>query len=146
MYSMLNHAHSGLRWLVLVFLILAIVNAARKWNGKTPFGSSDKRLNLLALIFTHVQLLIGLGLYFISPKVSFTAETMGDRMLRFYSVEHISMMIIAIILITIGYSRAKRHQTDIKKFRATFWFYLIGLIVILLAIPWPFQELGAGWF
>ena len=146
MYPMLQHAHSGLRWLVLVFLVLAVVNAASKWNGQTPFGPKDKRLNLLALIFTHVQFLIGLGLYFISPKVQFTAATMGDRVLRYFTVEHISMMVIAIALITAGYSRVKRHQTDLKKFRATFWFYLIGLIVILASIPWPFQGLGTGWF
>ena len=146
MYPMLQHAHSGLRWLVLVFLVLAVVNAASKWNGQTPFGPKDKRLNLLALIFSHVQLLLGLGLYFISPKVMLSAEAMSDRLLRFFTVEHIAGMLIAITLITIGYSRAKRHATDLKKFRATFWFYLIGLIVILVSIPWPFQGYGTGWF
>jgi len=146
MYPMLQHAHSGLRWVVLILLIMAILNAVSKWNGKTPFTARDKKLNLFALIFTHVQFLIGLVLYFISPKVVFSAQTMGDRLLRYFAVEHISMMLIAIVLITIGYSRAKRHTTDIKKFRATFWFYLIGLIVILIAIPWPFQGLNTSWF
>ena len=75
-----------------------------------------------------------------------SAEAMSDRLLRFFTVEHLVGMLIAITLITIGYSRAKRHSTDLKKFRATFWFYLIGLIVILLSIPWPFQGYGTGWF
>lgn len=145
-YSILQHAHSGLRWLVLLFLILAIVNAARKWNGVPAFSDKDKKLNLFALIFTHVQFILGLILYFISPKVIFTAETMSNRVMRYFAVEHITTMLIAIALITIGYSRAKRHATDLKKFRATFWFYLIGLIVLLMGIPWPFMGLGTGWF
>lgn len=146
MYPILVHAHSGLRWLVLVFLILAIVNAARKQSRQTAYGASDKRVSLLALIFTHVQLILGLILYFISPKVVFSAETMGNTMLRFYTVEHITIMLLAIALITIGYSRAKRQSTDAQKFKTTFRFYLIGLILILISIPWPFRNLGAGWF
>ena len=117
MYPILVHAHSGLRWLVLVFLILAIVNAARKQSRQTAYGASDKRVSLLALIFTHVQLILGLILYFISPKVVFSAETMGNTMLRFYTVEHITIMLLAIALITIGYSRAKPHSTDAQTFK-----------------------------
>ena len=146
MYPILVHAHSGLRWLVLVFLILAIVTAARKQNGSATYGASDKRVSLLALIFTHVQLILGLILYFISPKVVFSAETMGNTMMRFYTVEHITIMLLAIALITIGYSRAKRQPADNQKIKTTFRFYLIGLILILISIPWPFRNLGAGWF
>lgn len=146
MYSMLTHAHSGLRWLVLIFLLLAIVNAGRKMGGSTAYGASDKRLGLFALIFTHIQLILGLILYFISPKVQFGAGTMGDALLRFYTVEHISLMLISIVLITIGYSKAKRQEADSKKFKTTFWYYLIALVLILVAIPWPFRNLGASWF
>ncbi|HKK74575.1 MAG TPA: hypothetical protein VJ953_05865 [Saprospiraceae bacterium] len=146
MYSMLTHAHSGLRWLVLLFLVLAIANAAMKMNKpQATFGATDKRLSLFALIFTHIQLIIGLILYFISPKVQFSAETMGNTVLRFYTVEHISLMLIAIVLITMGYSKAKRKEGG-KKFKTTFWYYLIGLVLILVSIPWPFRNLGAGWF
>lgn len=146
MYSMLTHAHSGLRWLVLLFLILAIVNAAGKMNKpEATFGANDKRLGLFSLIFTHVQFIIGLVLYFISPKVQFSAETMSNSVLRFYTVEHISLMLIAIALITVGYSKAKRQEGG-KNFKTTFRFYLIGLILILISIPWPFRNLGAGWF
>lgn len=146
MYSILTHAHSGLRWLVLLFLVLAIVNAARKMgNAQASFGATDKRLSLFALIFTHIQLILGLILYFISPKVQFSAETMSDSILRFYTVEHLSLMLIAIVLITVGYSKAKRQEGG-KKFKTTFWYYLIGLVLILVSIPWPFRGLGAGWF
>jgi hypothetical protein len=144
MYNMLSHAHSGLRWLVLVFLLLAIVTAYTKWSAKANYPAG--KLPLLGLIFTHVQLILGLVLYFISPKVQFTAGVMKDPILRFYTVEHLSLMLIAIALITVGYSRAKRQAPAAQGHKTIFTFYLIGLILILVSIPWPFRGLGAGWF
>jgi hypothetical protein len=144
-YNILRHAHSGLRWVVLLFLVLAIVFALIKWIGKKPFWQTHKKYALLALIFTHVQLIIGLVLYFISPKVIFAGSSMKDSMLRFYLVEHFVGMLIAIILITIGYSKAKRALPE-KSAKLIFWFYTIGLLVMLASIPWPFRGLGAGWF
>ena len=142
MYTGLTHAHSGLRWLVLLFLLLAIISAYRAWKG----GGSLSKMPLFALIATHTQLLIGLVLYFISPYVSFGEGFMKQAVTRFYSVEHIVLMLIAIVLITVGYSKAKRKATEEAKGKTTFTFYLIALILILLAIPWPFRGLGAGWF
>lgn len=142
---MLKHAHSGLRWLVLILLLAAIFNALTKWKGGKTFQEGDRKLNLFTLIATHIQLLVGLGLYFISPNVVFDASSMKDPQLRFFLVEHISLMILAIALITVGYSRAKRALEDGKKFKTTFLFFLIGLILILIAIPWP-PKYGAGWF
>lgn len=146
MYTGLVHAHSGLRWLVLLFLVLAIFSSLTKWQGNKTYQAMDKRFSLLGLIFTHLQLILGLVLYFISPKVQFSGDVMGNAITRFYTVEHISIMLIAIVLITIGYSKAKRANTDQKKFKTTFWYYTIGLILILINIPWPFRNLGAGWF
>ena len=145
MYNMLTHAHSGLRYLVLFFLVAAIVTSWSSWSKKTAYPAG--KMPLFGFIFTHVQLLIGLVLYFISPKVQFGADMMKDATLRFYGVEHISMMLVAIIVITIGYSKAKRQAPDPKGHKTVFTFYLIGLILILASIPWPFREsLGAGWF
>lgn len=146
MYTGLVHAHSGLRWLVLLFLVLAIFSSLTKWQGNKAYQAMDKRFSLLGLIFTHLQLILGLVLYVISPKVQFSGDVMGNAITRFYTVEHISIMLIAIVLITIGYSKAKRANTDQKKFKTTFWYYTIGLILILINIPWPFRNLGAGWF
>jgi L-asparagine transporter-like permease len=146
MYNILTHAHSGLRWLVLLFLVWAIINAGRKMGSQATYGANDKKVGLFALIFTHVQLILGLILYFISPKVQFSSATMSDSLLRFYTVEHISLMLIAIVLITMGYSKAKKKAEDSQKFKTTFWYYLIGLVLILVSIPWPFRGLGAGWF
>ncbi|MCB9299329.1 MAG: cytochrome B [Lewinellaceae bacterium] len=143
MYEGLKHAHSGLRWVVLILLILAITGAYRSWKG----GAAGSKMPLYAMISVHVQLLLGLGLYFISPYVKFTEGFMKDPVLRFYSVEHLSLMLLAILTITIGYSRAKRKPTDAARGRTTFMYYAIALVLILLAIPWPFRQgLGAGWF
>lgn len=143
---MLKHAHSGLRWVVLLLLLSAIVNAVVNFSGKNGYREKDRKLALFTLIFTHVQLILGLILYFISPKVQFVSGMMKDAMLRFYGVEHLVGMLIAIALITIGYSRAKRKTEAVAKFKTTFWFYLIGLLVIVASIPWPFRDLGGGWF
>ena len=145
MYNGLLHAHSGLRWVVLISLLAAIFNAfSKKKSGH--WTSSDKKIALFSLIFTHIQLVIGLVLYFQSPKVSFGSGVMENAIARFYTVEHISLMLVAIALITVGYSKSKRASTDRKKFGAIATFYLIGLILILASIPWPFRIEGAGWF
>ncbi len=146
-YSILQSAHSGLRWLVLLFLVVAIVQALMKWQSKASYKHSDRRMPVMALIFTHIQFLIGLSLYFMSPKVSFHSGFMKDASYRFYGMEHLVMMLLAVVLITIGYSRAKRLQASGAKFKTIFIFYLIGLLLILAGIPWPFRaELGGGWF
>lgn len=143
--DILKHAHSGLRWVVLVLLLAAIVNAFSKWRGRKPFTEGDRKLGLFTFISTHIQLLVGLVLYFMSPNVVFAASSMKEPQLRFFLVEHIALMVLAIAVISIGYSRAKRALEDSQKFRTTFLFFLIGLILILIAIPWP-PKYGAGWF
>lgn len=137
MYPMLVHSHSGLRWVVLLLLLAAIFNAGTKMGGKASYTDKDKKLGLFALIFSHLQLVIGIALYFISPKV---------QTFRFFRMEHLAMMIIAIALVTIGYSRAKRKADGAGKFKTTFWFYLIALLAILAGIPWPFMGYGSAWF
>lgn len=145
MYTGLVHAHSGLRWIVLILLVLAVIKALSGWSGKKEYSKGDKMMSLFAMIFTHIQLLIGLWLYFISPKVMFVEGMMKDSVTRFYSVEHITLMLAAIILITVGYSTAKRSRDAIQKHKNTAIYYGIGLLLILAGIPWPFRDLGAGW-
>lgn len=145
MYTGLLHAHSGLRWIVLILLLVAIFNAfSKKKTG--IYSEGDRKLALFTMISTHVQLLIGLVLYFYSPWVMFGGEMMGNSVLRFYTMEHTLMMIIAIALITIGHSKSKKAADGAAKFKAISVFYLIALIVILAAIPWPFRDLAGHWF
>lgn len=142
----LMHAHSGLRWLLLIALIGAIVVSFKKWKAGEQFNAKVKLLALLTLIFAHLQLLIGVVLYLISPKVVFIAGFMKDKVLRFYALEHPVGMIIAIALITIGYSKSKKATSDKAKLRKVFLFYTIALVIILATIPWPFRGLGGHWF
>lgn len=146
MYNGLLHAHSGLRWLVLASIIIAIVNALVKSGSGKAYTAADKRWGLIAMMTSHIQFVIGLVLYFISPKVSFADGWMKNTLTRFFGMEHLVMMLIAIIVITIGYSKAKRQTDSAAKFKTTWIFFLIGLIIMLAGIPWPFRGLGAGWF
>jgi hypothetical protein len=139
MLSALIHTHSGLRWILLVLLVYSIINALPGLSGKKVFTESDRKISLYTLIATHLQALIGLGLYMMSHKVEFSANTMSNPVFRFFTVEHTSMMLIAIILITLGYGHAKRGN-----FKGVFWYNLIALILILAAIPWPFRALLDG--
>ncbi len=142
LYTILLKSHSGLRWMLLAFFILAIAQLARTAFSTCKFN--PKTLSLLTLITAHVQLLIGLALYFISPKVVFAASSMKETVLRFYLVEHISLMVIALIVLTIGYSKTKNKLQEAAGARKAFYYYLISLILILVSIPWPFRIAVAG--
>jgi len=141
MYTAIKHLHSYWAYLVLLVVILATFNAILKFAGKKPFGAQDFRISLFALITMHLQLLIGLVLYFVSPYFSaFSNEgmstIMGDKTLRLYLIEHPSMMILAIVFITIGYSKHKKKLSSSKKFKTLSIFYSIALILLLSRIPW----------
>lgn len=144
--DILKHAHSGLRWVLLALLLYAIYNAFTGWRSGRAFTDSDRKANLFTMISAHVMLLLGLALYFGNGWYKINAEVMKDSTLRFFSVEHLTMMILAIILITIGYGRGKRGVTDLKKFKTSFWLFLIALVVILAGIPWPMRFPTAGWY
>lgn len=116
-----------------------------KWRGGKSFLDGDLKINAFAVRFTHLQFLFGLILFFISPKVNFAAESMKEAAARFFLVEHSVMMIIAIALITIGNVKSKKAATDASKFKLAFWFFFIGLVVMLVSIPWP-DRFGAAWF
>ncbi len=115
-------------------------------SSKENFSFKVKNLALFAMISMHVQAVIGLILYTISPNVQFGANTMSDSFFRFFAVEHLALMLIALVLFTMGYSKSKKKTEDSAKFKTVFWFYLIGLVLIIAGIPWPFRDLGASWF
>ncbi|MDX1478793.1 MAG: cytochrome B [Saprospiraceae bacterium] len=146
MLNGLIHAHSGLRWIVLALVIIAILQCVPAWNKGKAWTESKRKLVMYAMIFMHIQVVIGLILYFMSPKVQFGEGFMQNAQLRFFAVEHIVLMLLAAVFVTIGYVRAKRKPTDIERFKSIFWFYLIGLLVLIAGIPWPFRGLGAAWF
>lgn len=147
MYNALVHAHSGLRWIALGLLLYAIFNAVKsQTSGK--YEKKDKMINLFAMVFLHIQLLIGLGLFFINDmsKVSYSEGWMKNGMLRFFGLEHILGMLLAITIITIGRKKAEKMTGTRDKHRKIMVFYTIGLILVLASIPWPFREaLGGKW-
>ena len=143
MYEALKSAHSGLRWVALALILWAIFNA---FTSK-EFNKRAKLVNLFSMVSLHTQLILGLILYFISPKVNFSEGWMKVPLFRFYGMEHLAGMLIAVVLITIGYSKSKRGSTSEEKFKPVIIFYIIGLIIILASIPWPFRaNLGGAWF
>lgn len=150
MYSILLPIHSGLRYLVLFFLIFAVVKPFAGWLGNRPFSNGDRKIALFALIFTHIQVLIGLILYFMSPTVTQALGDMGSAMkdgdLRFWAVEHIAGMLLAAILITIGYSKAKKKLNTVSGNKTIAILFLISLLVIFMMIPWPFTNPARPWF
>lgn len=138
MLTGIQHLHSGLAYLVLAGLFLSVIIFLIR-RRQASFTTGDKRLALITLIFTHIQLVLGLVLYFFGPK-GFAyfqeASVMTNRLMRLYAVEHISLNILGILLITIGYSRAKRSAQPRRKYDTLALFYGLGLVLILSRIPW----------
>ena len=138
--------HNILRWVILILLVLAIVNAASRMNSDWPFKKSDKSLSLFLMIATHLNALIGIYQWFASAWGLNAIRSMGfgavmkSSVYRFWAVEHFVGMLIAVILITVARSISKRNYIARVKHRKIFWLLLIALIIMLLSIPWPFRE------
>lgn len=141
-----SHMHSLLRWVLLILLVFTIVKA---FSSKS-YSTGDKKLALFTMIAAHVQLILGFSLYFMKGVYTFFGNegAMADSFQRFWMIEHLFGMAIAIILITIGHSKVKKAQEEEKKNKSIRVFYTLALIIILLTIPWPFKEGFAqyGWF
>lgn len=148
-YNILKHAHSGLRWVVLIMLLYAIYNAFSK-KGTGTYSEGDRKLNLFTMVATHTQLLLGLIMYCMNPMVRLGWANLGAIMkvapMRHLVIEHLIGMLLAIVLITIGHSKSKKATAGDVKHKKIAVFYAIALIVILLSIPWPFRGWGNTWF
>lgn len=136
MLTGIKHLHSFLPYLLLPLLALAIVVALSGFNGKKTFKGSTKIIALLGLMLSHIMLLAGLYLYIAQERYKNIGAAMKTAETRLFAVEHISVMLVGIILITIGYSKAKRNPSAAGAHKNLFWFYTIGLLLILSRIPW----------
>ena len=136
MYEFIQKFHSGWAYLALLVLVIAVVNSIIGMTSKKEFTSKDRKIALFALIGTHTQLLVGLILYFVSPLGLDAFGQMKDAALRLTSLEHPLINIIAIVLITVGWSRHKKLATNEAKFKSITVFYGLGLVLILARIPW----------
>ena len=139
---MIQYLHSYWAYLVLVVLVLATVNALIKFFGDKEFDAKDFRISLFALITMHIQLLLGIVLFFTKDYFTTIEEVggMGELMknddLRMKIIEHPTLMIIAVILVTIGYSKHKKKLTSKPKFKMLAIFYTLALASVLYMIPW----------
>lgn len=141
MYTGLLHTHNMFRWLVLIFIVLAVVFGFIGWFNKRDWTKKDNITGLLLTIFMDIQFLVGIILYaFVSPltKAAFNdfGAAMKNSVLRFYAVEHILLMVIALVLVHIGRSKSKKAVAPWKKHRAATIYFGIALVLILVAIPW----------
>lgn len=134
MNTALLHTHSLLRYLILAALVIVIVKSLLGWLNKKPYTAVDNKLGLYLFIFTHLQLLIGLVQYGLSDVVQFNEGTMKNKELRYWAVEHISMMLIAIVFITLARITTKKMTSDESKHKRMVIFNVLALLLILVAI------------
>lgn len=138
----LQFIHSYWAYLVLVVLVLATFNALIKFFGNKEFDAKDFRISLFALITMHIQLLIGIILYFTKDyfttieQVGGMGEVMKNSALRNLIVEHPTTMIVAVALVTVGYSKHKKKLVSKAKFKKLALFYTLALLLVLAKIPW----------
>jgi hypothetical protein len=153
LYNGLLHIHSFGRWIVLALLVIAILRSLTA--GKGNFTHRDQRIGLMLTIFADIMLLIGIYLYFAGQwgykqieNFGGMGEVMKNPTARFFAVEHILGMLIAIILMHIGKAQGKKDLPHRTKHTRTLIYYLLALLIILATIPWPFREIGAarGWY
>ncbi len=136
------HLHSILRWALLILLVIAVVKAFSGLRGKKEFTEGDSKVGLFLMMFAHLQLVLGLILYFTEGWAAAPmAESMSGAEARFWKVEHIGVMILAIVGITIGRIRTKKLEDAAAKHKVSLIFYGIALILILSRIPWTADRL-----
>ena len=142
MYPILLTLHSFLRYAFLVAALYAIYKAVYGWSNNSPFTASDNKAGVFLILFTHLQVVIGLVLYiFLSPFTSTPMkDAMHDPVMRFWKVEHIAGMLIAATLIQVGRIVSKKAPTDLQKHKKAAIFFIIGLVLVLASIPWPFSQ------
>lgn len=152
MYDGLLHLHSVLRWLILILLLVALYKSFAE--RAKPFTASHRKTGMVLMICADIMLLLGLYQWFTgdwglkSIQNNGMGAVMKNSVLRFFAIEHLTGMLIAIILIHLGYSYAKKDIPDAMKHKRTLLFYGLALLIILIVIPWPFRAVGSGraWF
>ncbi|SFP71706.1 hypothetical protein [Hymenobacter arizonensis] len=139
-YSVLLALHSWSRWLVIVFGLIAIYRAYVGWTGRRRFVGADNGMGASFVGSIHLQVLLGLGLYFgLSPwglNAMKQAGAMKDPTARFFGMEHVAVMLLAAVLAQVGRSLSKKASDDTLKHKKAFTFFGIALLLVLLMIPW----------
>ncbi|RXK86400.1 hypothetical protein [Filimonas effusa] len=147
MYSILLFLHSIIRWLVFISLIYAVYRAFTGYKQQRLFSRKDNAVRHWTATIAHIQLIIGILLYVKSPVIGYfwhnKAEAISDLQVSFFALIHLLLMLAAIICITIGSAMAKRRAADQLKFRTMLYWFVFALVLIFIAVPWPFSPLVA---
>lgn len=140
LYPLLLDVHSLLRWLIVLLMVAVALKSLVSWIKKYEYGPFDDRLAVFTVIFVHVQFLIGLILYFISPIVQSGLRDMAAAMksadLRFWTVEHSVGMLAAVVLATVGRAVSRRKKNPLAKHRVTAIYFILSLVIMIAMIPW----------
>ncbi len=152
MYNGMLHLHSVLRWIILILLLVAIYKSFT--DRHKAFTPGHKKTGLFLMICADVMLLVGFYQWFTGPlglksiQLNGFGIVMKDAGLRFFAAEHTIGMLVAIILIHLGYAYGKKSVPDAIKHKRTLLYYGLALLIILISVPWPFRAVGAGrtWF
>ena len=135
-YSLVKEIHSYLRWLILLLAVITVVKYLAGWMGKKSFGSIDNRLSLFFVSALDLQLIFGLCLYFFLSPVTQSGSQFDPATVRFYSMEHPMIMLVAIILAHVGRVMVKKSATNDLKFKRGTIFFGIALLLMLSRMPW----------
>ena len=146
LYTLTLAAHNIMRWVVLALAIYALYRVFAGLFGKKEWGEADRKALSFYAIGMDVQLLLGLLLYFVfggwfgmmSQNMSMV---MRDSNMRFFAVEHFSVMLVAVILAHVATVMAKRGSTDRAKFRNGAIFLTLSVLAVLFAIPWAMRPM-----
>ncbi len=144
MYQFLLPFHSIFRWLVLISLLYSVYLSFKGKTRRLAFSNRINHIRHWTATIAHIQLIIGILLYTKSPIVQYFLKNGFDGWNdnTFYGLLHIALMLVAIIIITLGSAKAKRKDTDLEKFHTMFTYFSLGLLIIFIAIPWPFSPLA----
>jgi len=147
MYLILLTIHSLVRWLVLASLLFAIYRSYRGWFAGKSFLKSDEKVRLITATIAHIQFVVGICLYFFSPIIDYFLHNFKDAVkvgeIRFFGLEHALLMLIAITIISMGAVKVKKKSMDVDKFRTMAIWFTVGLLLILISIPWPFTPFAS---
>lgn len=147
MYAHLLTLHSLFRWLVLLSLLYTIVHSYIGYRKNRKFSKADNAIRHWTATIAHVQLILGILMYIYSPIVKHFWGNVGTEIanldVSFYGLIHSLLMLTAIVVITIGSALAKRRSTDSDKFKTILVWFTVALLIIFIAIPWPFSPLSS---
>jgi hypothetical protein len=150
MYSLFLTLHSLFRWVVILTAIAALVQAFRGWLGRRAWTPLDDLLGLFFTVSLDIQLLLGIILYVVSPLIQNAFQDLGEALaspsLAFFAVEHVVAMFIAVVLAHVGRALARRAEDPQVKHQRAAIFFGLAVVVILIAIPWPFLPYGRPLF